>query len=457
LAECTEDDGTAGGRLASDFLWGAAISGHQAEGDNFHNDWWEFEKRFTPSGKAADFANRFEEDLDRAKSLGLNTFRFSLEWSRIEPRPGERNAAGIAYYEQLVEACRIRGLRPLITLVHFTLPRWARAGSPGGWLNPATHEAFEKHVRWVGEHFGGVVDLFVTLNEPNVLAGAGYLAGVFPPGKRFRLKLADRCQAELVKAHVLAYRALHEVAAARHPHQTIQVGVSPQVIAWRRSPWDLFGVASRFGKTFNWGFLDALQSRDIRFNLYKEKRPDVQGALDFVGLNYFMGMPATLLGILKFGNILRKDASATASDNGWPIDAQGFETLLLEAHRRYSKPILVTENGVADAQDSLRPEYLRSHIASLQRAAAAGADIRGYYHWSLIDNMEWHEGFMPRFGLFAVDYTTQARTARPSAGLYREIIAAGGVGAEINARQEAAHMELVLRRPSSAPRIMKRR
>jgi beta-glucosidase len=378
------------------FLWGTATSAHQVEGGNVHNDWWEFEKRFTPSGAACDFLNRFEEDLDRARALGTNAFRFSVEWSRIEPRPGERDPEAVRYYERLVEACRERGLRPILTLVQFTLPRWC--AEKGGWLAPETLEAFERHVRFVAQRFP--VDLYVTINEPNVQAGAGYMAGVFAPGKRFRPDLTARCEAALVRAHTVAHRVLHEVL------DEVEVGVSPHVIAWRRSGWDLAGLVAKQGEHFNWSFLDALPPE----------------TLDFVGMNYFMSMPAHALGALRFAGLLRRPAREGTSDMGWPIDAPGFEEALVTAHRRYGKPIIVTENGIADATDMLRPRYLVDHVSALEGALRAGARVRGYCHWSLIDNFEWHEGFAPRFGLYAVDYATQERKLRASGELYRLMI-----------------------------------
>ena len=421
--------GTALPRLSPDFLWGTATSAHQVEGGNDRNDWSDFEKRFTPSGRAADFARLFAEDLDRARELGTNSFRFSLEWSRVEPRPGETDASELAYYDALVNACRARGLRPLLTLVQFTLPRWAAQRSPGGWLDREVHEAFGRHVRRVAERFGDRIDLFVTFNEPNVLAGAGHIAGVFPPGKRFRFGLANRYQVELLRAHARAYEILHDVLGKRG--RTPKVGISPHIVSWQPTRADLAGSALSFGERFNWAGLDALQTGTLNLPGFSAQLPEVKGRLDFVGLNYFMSMPAHLIGIARLACLLRKPIGAHTSDNGWPVDLQGLESAVREAYRRYRMPILITENGIADATDEKRPTYLIAQLLGLQRAVAAGADVQGYFHWSLIDNFEWHEGFAPRFGLYAVDYETQKRTARRSCELYRRIIAAGGVPAEL--------------------------
>lgn len=386
-----------------DFLWGTAVSAHQVEGGNLHNDWYGHERQIAPAERACDFWRLFEEDLDRARALGTNAFRLSLEWSRLEPREGERDPAAEAHYARMLAACRARGLAPVVTLVHFTLPRWcARAG---GWLAEETERAFERHVRFVARRFGGEVERFVTVNEPNVQAGAGYLSGVFPPGRRFRPDLARRCERALFRAHERAYRVLHEEIPR------VAVGASPHVIAWRRSALDPGGFARRAGARFNWSFLDAAARA---------------GALDFVGLNYFMALPANFLYALRFAGFLKLRARRGTSDMGWPVDARRLEEALLEAWRRYARPIVVTENGVADAADALRPAYLESHLAALARARAAGADVRGYFHWSLLDNFEWHAGYGPRFGLYAVDYATQERTLRPSGAVYARLIARAG-------------------------------
>lgn len=398
------------------FLWGTSTSGHQIEGDNRHSDWWAFERArgLTPSGRACDFRARFGDDLDIAKALGTNAFRFSLEWCRVEPRPGHRDDEAARWYDAVVDGCLARGLEPVMTLSHFTLPLWCRREGRVGWRDPAVVAAFVRHVRWVASRYGDRVRWFVTINEPNVLAAASHLAGVFPPGGLLRVGRARACHAGLVQAHVGAYRALHEVIGARWPGgRRLWVGPAQHVVRWRPSWADVGGVIQRAGARFNWAFTDATCGPDAT--------PSGPTA-DFVGINYFMAQPAEPLSLARFMGWAPRRWGAEWSDLGWPIDPEGLTEALGEAWRRYRLPVMVTENGVADVSDRVRPAYLRAHLEALDRAQRAGVDVRGYCHWSLIDNLEWHEGFAPRFGLVQVDYATLRRTVRPSGRLYRRLI-----------------------------------
>jgi beta-glucosidase len=391
------------------------------EGGPAAND-WSRRRDAPPVGQGCAFFAHLEEDLDRAASLGLDAFRFSIEWARIEPRPGRRDPEGLAAYERVVDGCLARGLRPLATLVQFTLPAWC-APRRLAWTRPAVQEAFAAHAAFLGERLGDRVGVWTTFNEPNVQAGAGYVGGVFPPGIRLRPDLADRALVGLLDAHARAYRALHGAVAQAHPGRTVAVGASQHLLAVRPSRWDALGLVARSLERWNWGFLEALTRGELDLATVRRRAPHLRGTLDFVGVNAFAGLRASLPDALRFAGLLPKRPRAGESDMGWGIDPAGFERTLREAWRRCGLPLLVTENGVADADDRLRPDYLRSHLAAVARARAAGVDLRGYVHWSLIDNYEWHEGYGPRFGLFAVDRRTLARSPRASAGLYRRLVA----------------------------------
>jgi beta-glucosidase len=404
------------GSIGSSFLWGTGVGAYQHEGDNPESDWTDFGR--PPAGNSAGFLHRFEEDLDRAASLGTNAFRFGMEWSRIEPRPGERSGEAVRHYDRLVNACLSRGLRPLVTLVQFSLPRWC-----GGWLRPETERALARHAAWVAEHFGDRVDLFVTLNEPNVAASAAHVGGLFPPGHHLRFSDGDRALLAQLRAHAACHRAIHDTFARVHPSRSPAVGVSMQLVAWHAGGWDPGGGVRSMSERFNWGFLDALADGRLRGARRTVHVPEALGSVDFLGINYFMGRKASWRGALEFAGLLGAHPAPCRSDLGWPIDPAGLELVLGEAHRRYGLPLLITENGVADANDAFRARFLEDHVAAMQRARDRGARVEGYFHWSLLDGFEWHEGYRGRFGLYDVDFVTQERTERPSADTYRRLVA----------------------------------
>ena len=409
-------------RFPPGFLWGTATAAHQVEGGNQNSDWWRWEERpgaianGDRSGAASDHWNRYPEDLDRAVALGQNAYRFSVEWARIEPQPGVYDEAALAHYREVTEACRTRGLEPMVTLFHFTLPQWL--ADLGGFEDPGAVARFEAYTRKVAAALGDQVQLWCTVNEPVVYLAAGYLAGVFPPGKQDP-DAAARTMANLVRAHGRAYRALHEVdpdarvGVAKHLRVfTPARGLDPrdQIATWK------------VRRLFNQTFLDALATGRATIEVpgaapIKIKDPDLAGSMDFVGLNYYsrdmVRYDPEAPGTVRF----EVKAGSPTTDMGWEIYPEGFYQLLTWV-RRYRLPVYVTENGLADASDARRARFLRDHLYWMWRALAARVDVRGYFHWSLLDNFEWAEGFGPRFGLVAVDYPTQGRQVRDSAAFY---------------------------------------
>lgn len=411
--------------LPEGFLWGTATSAHQIEGDNIHSDWWAFERarRLTSSGEAARFLSRWEEDLDHAAALGTNAFRFSLEWSRVEPRPGEEDAGAWSFYERLVAGCVARGLEPMVTLLHFTLPIWAARA--GGWQRAETVAAFRRHAARVAERLVGPARRFATVNEPNVQVMGGYLAGVFPPGRLLRLREASEATANLLRAHAAGYAALHEAAARRGV--SVSVGPVQHIVDWRPSRWDVGGAGRRLGAAFNHGFLRGIQTGEVEGWGRRVAVPEARGSADYLGINYYMGLPADLRSGLTFAGLLRPPLRIAVSDLGWPIRPEGLTRALEEVWRAYRLPLYVTENGLADAADAQRGDFLVGHVQAIREAVRRGVDVRGYYHWSLLDNFEWHQGFGPRFGLVEVDYSSQSRRVRESGEVYRGLIARRGL------------------------------
>ena len=407
------------------FLWGAAVSAHQVEGGNDRNDWWDWELRSgairgnARSGSACLHWERYEEDLDLLRGLGLNAFRFSIEWSRVEPEPGRYDEAALAHYRALLEACRARAITPMVTLHHFTVPRWFAA--LGGFEERRNLPHFERFARLAGERYGDLVDWWVTVNEPEVLGFYGYAAGTWPPGVADRSR-ALQVIANLLEAHALAARALREAdrVDSDGDGRAVNAGVSKHWVllepkrAW--SPLDRIATKAQHA-VFNQAVVRALAGGPIELRIPGAKPAlrdgDImKGSSDYLGVNYYTRWMVSLFG----ADPRSARRGAPLSDLGWEIFPEGLERAIRECSA-FGLPMVVTENGLADASDRRRPDFVRASLAALDRARAQGADVRGYVHWSLMDNFEWADGHEGRFGLYAVDFDRPEgpRVKRPSA------------------------------------------
>lgn len=405
-------------RFPDKFLWGVSTSAHQVEGGT-NNQWdrWEIanaarlqllaEKRFARSvpnwqdisaeaasaenyiaADADDFWRLYAKDFDIAQSLGLSTFRFSLEWSRIEPEEGVFDEKAIRHYQTMINELRKRGMEPFVTLWHWTVPLWFE--DSGGWTNRRSHERFERFVKYVcGELHG--VKFWLTLNEPDVYTVNSHLVGNWPPQQR-NLDAAMKVRRNLQRAHRRAYTAMKEI------NPSFQIGLSEQLTYYE-------GKGIR-GKLY--------QRIGERFDHYHYRR--AMGYLDFVGIQQYLHV--------RFG-FQHKAAGMVRTDMGWWQNPKALYAVTKKA-ARYQLPIYITEHGLPDAQDKWRGEYIRESLAALHRAILEGADVRGYIHWSLLDNFEWAHGFWPRFGLVAVNRKTMARHVRPSAKVYADIVKENG-------------------------------
>ena len=367
------------------FLWGTATAAHQVEGGNWNNDWWAWEHTpgsgcAEPSGDACDHWHHWPDDLRLLADLGFGTYRFSLEWSRIEPEPGEFSRVALDHYLAVCAGCRELGIEPIVTFHHFTSPRWVAAA--GGWTEPATADHFARFCARAAAHLGDAVHTACTLNEPNVVATMGYLSGVFPPGERDpdRRRLANQVLAD---AHRKATAAIKEAIGA-------PVGLTLAMADDQAVPG---GEAALADHVRGWEapFLEAARGDDfIGVQTYTRHRFGPEGMLDPEP-----GVPLTTMGYEfwpeALGATIRRAAEATGA------------------------PVLVTENGVATDDDTQRVEFVRRALGSVLDCLADGVDVRGYTYWSLLDNFEWAFGYRPRFGLVAVDRVTQVRTPKPSA------------------------------------------
>lgn len=418
------------------FLWGAATSSHQIEGGNEHNDWWawEHEDRIeggVRSGKATDHWNRYREDLKLAADLGMNSYRFSVEWSRIEPKEGQWDLAALDRYADLVAECEKNGLVPMLTLHHFTSPKWF--ADQGGFSNDLSPKKFLRFVEKVADRLGSKIPLWCTFNEPMVLVVGTYLGKFMPPGE-YAPKKGSRACHNILRAHVLTYDYLHERFGP-----SIEVGIAHNMLDFkpdrRWHPIELL-LTRIFRRFYNRSWLDAVTGKKQHFGVlglfpYPDQVREARGrsTVDFIGVNYYTKAyvqwgprapaqerpPELPIGV-AFAR--RRD---TVSDLGWAIYPKGFDRVLRFA-ATYGLPVYVTENGIADRDDQNRALYLRTHLEVVDQAIQRGMDLRGYYYWSLLDNFEWIKGFGPRFGLYHVDYETFERKLQPSAQVYQDWI-----------------------------------
>ncbi len=453
-----------------DFAFGVAVAAQHVEHQQ-PSDWTAFEKRVIAEGltgtgdkpgqakpghihdldkypeevrrKKVDFDSRFADDFAELAALGLNSYRFSISWARLFPRPGMTapDPAGVDFYRQVVGALKVHGLTPHVTLFHFSSPAWFWDEVDGkrGWERADAMQHWGQFVDAVIEAIGGEVTDWCTLNEPMVFVFNGYLEGVFPPlEQRAGPPAVAHVVHRLLEAHAIAYAKLHAAANARG-QANIRVGITQHTRAFE--PWRNWAPLDRIAagfvrQAFIWDVLDAIESGTYTMTDtdYRAEIEGLKGSQDYVGINYYgrfyVEMDATNMAA---GPIIHshdpRDPDELESDLDWAIFPKGFADVLLEAHRRYAKPILILENGLADAQagDTRRQIFIVSHLREIWHVMNAhGVDIDGYFHWSHLDNFEWAEGFGPRFGLFAVDYARDfARTARPSAQLYQRIIEDG--------------------------------
>ena len=416
------------------FLWGAATSAHQVEGNNTNNDWWAWEQTRPPqtrSGQASDEWNRFEEDFKLAQTLGHNAHRFSIEWSRVEPQEGQWDSSALDHYARVIRSLRSKGMEPIVTLHHFTLPLWL--ARQGGWYSDKTPQLFARYVQKVTEALGGDVHYWMTINEPGVYTYKGYLTGEWPPGVKSPPK-ALKVFKNLLLGHVLAYEKIKEVYTLKAWKEPM-VGIAQSVLIFRAcSDFSLRDrVAARFRHLmFNHLFVQALvRGKAYCIGVFSIHLPKAK-TLDFIGLNYYTREFVRHYGF-GFPGILGQACTATVEQNrhtgknnflSWEIYPQGLHTFLKD-FSRYKLPLLVSENGIGTNDDTERSEFIVGHLKAIAQAMQEGAPVIGYLYWSLLDNYEWDEGFTPRFGLIGVDYKTQERTVRGSARKLEEIIRSG--------------------------------
>jgi beta-glucosidase len=412
------------------FIWGVATSSHQVEGGHSNNQWsaWESRGRIKSGdhvGLACDWWRHAEQDFDRARELGVNGLRLSLEWSRIEPEEGRWDAGAIKRYREMLQALQDRRMRPFVTLHHFTNPLWFEA--KGAFQSAESIPLFQRFTRRIIVELGELCSDWTTFNEPNVYAALGYFLGEFPPGHKGRFLEAALVTRNLCLAHAAAYRTIH----AQQPGANVGWAQHFMVFKPRRPDSAVDRWLTAFvDRRFNDNFAETVLSGRAPFPLDKFSRSldEVKGTCDYVGINYYSRLRAGLAPrspkTLFFQ--LTVPPHKPQGDSGVEIPyGEAYPKGLRRAAKRFAvfnKPIYILENGVPDRDDRIRPWVMRSAVKQMRKVLAAGVDLRGYFHWSLTDNFEWNEGWHLRFGLIDLDPVTQARQPRPSARLYAEII-----------------------------------
>lgn len=386
-------------RFPDGFIWGSATAAHQVEGGNWANDWWAWEHApntpcAEPSGDACDFYHRYDEDLALLARLGQQAFRFSLEWARIEPEEGEFSRVAFAHYRRVLDACERHGLTPIVTLHHFSSPRWFAAR--GGWEEAENVRFFRRYAERVARELGSAMPWVCTINEPNIVATLGWLAGVFPPGKRDP-ELRRRVNENFIAAHAAALEALK--AGPGSP----QVGLTLAMAAYQALPGG-DAQLTRIRSLMHDVFLDAVK----------------QDASDFIGVQTYT---RTRVGP---GGALGPEEGVERTLMGYEFWPQALGATVREAAGT-GKPVLVTENGIGTHDDTRRIAYIEQALTALHTAIADGVDVRGYIHWSALDNFEWALGYRPAFGLIAVDRETFERRPKPSAEFFAGICRRNGL------------------------------
>jgi beta-glucosidase len=405
--------------FSAHFLWGAATSAHQVEGGN-HNTWsvWELENAKAlaaralyqygdlaswhhtaklatnpanyVSGRAVEHYKRYEQDFDLLEELGMNAFRFSVEWSRIEPEEGVWNVEAIAHYKEYIHRLHQRGIEPIMTLFHFTLPVWF--AEKGGFEKKSNIKYFTRYAQKAIEELGVNVRYVITINEPNIYAERSYHAGEWPPNMRSNWKTLVVMN-NLAHAHNQVAKLIHEIK----PRVKVSVAYHTAYIYAGDDAW-----------------LSQLSASIMQFVHDDYYLMRVRKNCDFIGVNYYRSYRV-------YGYRIH-NPEYSHTDLGWDNNPDNIEHALVRLHEKYKLPIMITENGIADARDEQRQAWIEATIRAMLAAQNEGVELLGYLHWSLLDNVELDSGRWPRFGLAQINYLTMARTLRPSAVWFGKVI-----------------------------------
>lgn len=413
-------------KFEKDIMFGVATSSTQIEGGDTNsnwNDWYKKEgiKDGTNPARACDHYNRYKQDADLMASLNVQTYRLSLEWSRIEPKRDVFDEQVIEHYIDEIKYLRSKNILPLVTLHHFNNPMWFE--NLGGFLHKDSPYIFEKFVRVIVERFGDLVNEYITINEPNVYATSAYYFGEFPPGEKSVSKTIT-CMTNLARAHIVCYNAIHQIRKQMGFSDT-KVGYASHVRIFeplrKNNAIDKLG-AKLMDKMFQAGLDKCAMMGKREFPIKRAKEFKPGKYYEFVGINYYSRSKVKVFTEMTDPNCEKKN------DMGWEIYPEGIKIVCDKYYSLFNAPIYITENGTADKNDAFRSEFIYSHLLQLSKSCAK---IKRYYHWSFIDNFEWMDGEKERFGIVHLDYDTQKRTIRKSGEFYSKIIENHGVSNDL--------------------------
>ena len=410
-----------------EFLFGTATAATQIEGGVVPSSWdrWSTTpgniKDGTTSRRACDHWNRVDEDIQLQKDLGCQTYRMGLDWARIEPQECHWDFEVLEHYRGELKALVAAGIRPLVTLHHFSNPLWMEDQS--GWLNPLAPLWFDRFTDVVLRHLGDLVSDWITINEPNVYLVKGYQYGEWPPGLKDRGDLVLKGAKNFINAHIHCYKTIHRIRKEKNWPGKTMVGAAHHLRIFQGDKGSLAHLSAKIHKQIFQGiFLEGMTKGHLVFPL-GSGHPWGKGTFcDFIGVNYYSrDMIRGKLSALPVLGLSYTHGEFPKNDLGWEIHPEGLGVLCRQLWKKYKLPLWITENGTADSSDRFRSQFLVDHLNVIAQIRDEGVPVERYYHWTLLDNFEWAEGESARFGLVHTDFETQTRTIRPSGHLFAQI------------------------------------
>ena len=434
----------------ADFLWGTATSAHQVEGQNTNSDWWAWEQQQGrimeghQSGLACDWWANAEADLDLMVEMGTNAHRLSLSWDRIEPEPSVFDNAALDRYRQILQGMVDRGIEPMVTLHHFSNPLWLV--EKGDFNSGVVTDYFQRYTNKVVSALGDLVAKWITINEPMVYVFLRYLDNKFPSPSENGYLGARTAVRNLLRCHAVAYHTIKE----SYPRAPVSVAKSMQIFEAPPggSTLDRWW-AGQISRIFNHSWMQSMVTGKLQPLFGGGRIPQLADSFDFIGINYYTRHYVTFPPRNGFLTYDWGPEAQVSDGNYGEVYPYGLYRIIRQV-LRYKKPIYVTENGLPDREDRLRPAFIMDHLRQIWHAISFCYPVMGYYHWTLVDNFEWERGWTQRFGLVALDPQTQERVWRPSAHLYREICRSFSISSEMAERYAPAMVDVMF--PGTAPK-----